>query len=133
MSASSPVRVTVLLADDSAMIREAIRRMLAEHFGEIDVIAEAKDFSETVALTRKLKPQVVVMDLYMPKRTSDLDINRAHKDISARLVTMSIAQDDEAAELARSYGADVLLDKMDLYNTLVPTIVGLAFPNAASA
>lgn len=132
MSAPSAVRATVLLADDSSVMREAIRTMLSEQAGQIEVIAEARNFSETVELASKLKPQVIVMDLYMPKRTSNLDVNRAFTNVSARLVTMSIANDDEAGDLARSYGADILLDKMDLFNTLVPAIVSLA-PQAASA
>jgi hypothetical protein len=52
---------------------------------------------------------------------------------ASRWLVISIANDDEAKELAESYGADALLDKMDLYNALVPTIVSLAFPKAPSA
>ncbi len=114
-------------------MREAIRLLLAEHSDEVRVIAEAANFSDTVELAWRLKPQVIVMDLYMTKRIVSEDVRRALTDASgSRLLTMSISNDDEAVELARSYGSDALLDKMDLYNSLVPTIVRLAFPSSAS-
>jgi DNA-binding NarL/FixJ family response regulator len=116
------------------MMRQAIRQMLADHSGEVKVIAEAASFSDTIELAWKLKPQVIIMDLYMTKRTVSEDVKRALEDASAsRLLVISIVNDDEAKELAESYGADALLDKMDLYNALVPTIVSLAFPKAPSA
>lgn len=132
-SGSPKPSVKVILADDSVMMREAIRRLLAEG-REIELIAEAADFSQTIAMAWKLKPQVIVMDLYMPKRTAHQDVRRALNDASnSRLLVISIANDDDAKELAQSYGADAFLDKMDLYNVLVPTIIELACPGAASA
>jgi CheY-like chemotaxis protein len=50
--------IKVLLADDTAIMRSAIRHLLEEQ-PEIELVAEASDFNQTIALTRKFKPQVV--------------------------------------------------------------------------
>jgi two-component system response regulator DesR len=57
--------VTVLLADDEQLIRSALSALLPLN-GNITVIAEAADGGEAVRLTRKHRPDVVVMDLDMP-------------------------------------------------------------------
>jgi DNA-binding NarL/FixJ family response regulator len=58
-------RVSVLLADDHALFREGIRKLL-EVEGDIDVVGEAKNGRQAVELTRKLRPAVVLMDIAMP-------------------------------------------------------------------
>jgi DNA-binding NarL/FixJ family response regulator len=57
--------VTVLLADDHALVRRGFRRLL-EDDPRVTVVAEASDGEEAVALARRLKPHVVVMDCAMP-------------------------------------------------------------------
>ncbi len=57
--------ITVLLADDHALVRRGFRRMLDDE-ADIEVVAEAGDGHEAVDLARQLKPQVVVMDYSMP-------------------------------------------------------------------
>jgi len=58
-------RVTVLLVDDHAVVREGYRRLLERH-GDIVVIGEAADATEAQAMFRKLAPQIVVMDITLP-------------------------------------------------------------------
>ena len=58
-------KITVLLADDHALVRRGFRRLL-EDDPAIAVVGEASDGEEAVALAEKLKPQVVVMDCAMP-------------------------------------------------------------------
>lgn len=70
-----PPRVTVLLADDHGLVRRGFRRML-EDDPSIEVVGEAGDGAEAIALTRRLKPQVVVMDCAMPK-TNGIDATRS--------------------------------------------------------
>lgn len=55
----------VLLADDQALVRGGIRAIL-EHDDELEVVAEAVNGRDAVALTRQHRPHVVLMDLHMP-------------------------------------------------------------------
>jgi DNA-binding NarL/FixJ family response regulator len=57
--------IGVLLADDAEIIRNVLTRML-ETQPEIHILGEAKTLAETLKMTAKLKPDVVVMDVHMP-------------------------------------------------------------------
>ena len=59
-------RITVLLADDHSLVRRGFRRMLDDD-AAIEVVGEAADGEEAVALAARLQPQVIVMDCAMPK------------------------------------------------------------------
>jgi DNA-binding NarL/FixJ family response regulator len=67
MKTSSPTRKTrVLLADDHAVVREGLKFLLNQQ-PDITVIAEAADGEEAFQQTKKLLPDVVVMDVSMPQ------------------------------------------------------------------
>lgn len=59
----NPIRV--LLADDQALFREGLRTLLSTHPG-VEVVAEASNGEEAIALTERAAPDVVLMDLRMP-------------------------------------------------------------------
>ena len=61
----SEPKITVLLADDHALVRRGFRRIL-EDDDAIDVVGEAANGDEAIALAKSLKPAVVVMDVAMP-------------------------------------------------------------------
>ena len=58
-------RVRVLIVDDHAILRQALRMLLAEE-AEIEVVGDASNGREAVAATEKLMPDVVLMDMVMP-------------------------------------------------------------------
>ena len=58
-------RITVLLAEDHMIVREGFRALL-KHEHDIEVVGEAETGRQAVQLTRKLRPDVVVMDIAMP-------------------------------------------------------------------
>ncbi len=60
-----PAQITVLIADDHPVVREGLRGMLAAEPG-VTVIGEAGSGDEAVAMTRRHRPDVVLMDLRMP-------------------------------------------------------------------
>ena len=66
--------VRVILADDHAVVRKGIREFLTEP-GDIEVVAEASDGDEAIALIEQHRPDVVVLDIQMPKR-SGIDVCR---------------------------------------------------------
>ena len=57
--------ITVLLADDHAIVRQGLRRLL-EDCHDMEIIGEAGNGQEALRLLRQLEPDVVVMDLSMP-------------------------------------------------------------------
>jgi DNA-binding NarL/FixJ family response regulator len=58
-------RITVLLAEDHMVVREGLRNMLKLE-ADFEVVGEAQDGRQTVALAKKLRPDVVLMDIAMP-------------------------------------------------------------------
>ncbi|MBI4200237.1 MAG: response regulator transcription factor [Chloroflexi bacterium] len=58
-------RIRVLIADDHAVVREGIRRILGDE-PEVEVVGEAQNGRETVEKSMELRPDVVIMDISMP-------------------------------------------------------------------
>jgi DNA-binding NarL/FixJ family response regulator len=58
-------RIRVLLADDHTMFRQGLKEMLATG-GDIEVVGEASNGREAVALAERIKPDVVILDVEMP-------------------------------------------------------------------
>jgi DNA-binding NarL/FixJ family response regulator len=59
-------KIRLLVADDHQLMRSGVRLML-EREGDLSVVGEASDGSEAVALAKSLRPDVVVMDIGMPR------------------------------------------------------------------
>jgi RNA polymerase sigma factor (sigma-70 family) len=58
--------IGVLIADDQALVRTGFR-MILEAEGDMRVVAEARDGAEAVEATRRMRPDVVLMDIRMPR------------------------------------------------------------------
>ena len=59
--------IKVMLADDHILMREGIRQLL-EFDGSIDVVAEANDGEECIEKLLLAKPQILLLDINMPKK-----------------------------------------------------------------
>lgn len=112
--------ITILLADDSEVVRCAVRQLL-ERQADLEVIGEATSFAELNQIADDLKPEIIVTDLYMPDLHSLGPAPRIDTG-AARVIAISIFTDAAAEELAANLGAVMLLDKAELYAKLVPTI-----------
>ena len=119
---------TLLLADDSEVIRNAVKRLL-ETEPAIEILGEATDFAEAIQMTRELKPDVLLLDLHMPdERTLDAEYIKAHlrptgSEIKIIGISLSGNDDDEARDLATSLGASTLVEKSRFYDELIPAIL----------
>jgi DNA-binding NarL/FixJ family response regulator len=120
--------IRVLLADDSEIVRRGIRSLLRSQT-EIELVGEAADFCQTIQLLNELKPQVVVLDLHMPEgpEATLLDV-KSHLHHDSRVLPMSVWNDEETKALAERLGTFPLLDKMELGDKLIPTIMHLVSP-----
>jgi DNA-binding NarL/FixJ family response regulator len=118
-----PELTKVLLVDGSDVMRSAIRRLLKNELG-IEVIGTATSFAETIALTAALKPDVLLMDPHMPdEREYTPKLVKSQILLHTKcIVAMSLWNDADTRSLAETFGAHVLLDKMNLYSELIPAI-----------
>ena len=113
--------ISVLLAEDSEIMRKGIADLLKGD-PEIQIVAEAPSLDETMQLTSKLQPKIVVMDLHLGDENSFPPSQvRSCFEVS-RLLAMSVWNDDEKRYLAKSMGAVRLLDKTKLATELIPAI-----------
>jgi DNA-binding NarL/FixJ family response regulator len=116
--------ITVLLADDSHVMRETIERHLKTE-PDIHVLGQVKNFDEAVRMLEELAPDIVILDLRM---TAAVDVQ--HQGIkqlcSCRTIVISATVDDTSQVLAKRLNADAFIDKMKLYDKLEPTIRDLA-------
>jgi DNA-binding NarL/FixJ family response regulator len=125
--------IKVLLADDSEIVRRCIRDLLSAHT-EIAMVGEAANFAELFQMASDLGPLVIVMDLYMPDEgTIKPQEVKSRLNHGSQVLAISLSNDEEAKELAQSLGAAVLLDKMNLASTLVPTIMQLSRERGVAA
>lgn len=116
--------VTVLLADDSGPVRDAIKQLLNSE-PQIQLLGEAGNFADVFRQLGALKPDVVLLDLRMPDRSSFSPevVSCFLSDHPHRRLCMSFAVDEESKALARMYGCDSLLDKTRLADELIPAIL----------
>ena len=88
-------RITVLLADDSQIVRREFRKIL-ELENDLEVVGEAKDGHEAVALAKKLRPSLVLMDVTMPLLNGLQATCQILKAVPDSKVLMLSAHDEEA-------------------------------------
>lgn len=88
-------KIRVLIADDHAIVREGLRALL-DGQPDIEVVGEATDGEEAVKMTSQLQPNIVLMDITMP-RLSGLEaigqIKRQQPDVKILVLTMHESDD----------------------------------------
>jgi DNA-binding NarL/FixJ family response regulator len=103
--------IRVVLADDQQMVRTGFR-MILEAEGDIAVIGEASDGEEAVAAVRRLRPDVVLMDIQMPKLDGLAATRRIGADdrtTSRVIILTTFEQDDYVFEALRGGASGFLL------------------------
>jgi two-component system, NarL family, response regulator NreC len=95
------VRTRILLADDHAILRAGLA-MLIEAQSDLVVVAEAADGIEAVEKTRSLKPDIVILDLTMPRLSGLEALREIRRDCPETQILVLTMHDDPA------YGRSVL-------------------------
>jgi len=87
--------IRVLIADDHALFRRGLEMVLREEEG-IELVGEAADGTEAVQIASEAVPDVVLMDIRMPK-TTGIEAARAMKEVapSAKIVMLTISDEEE--------------------------------------
>ena len=108
---TSAKRISVLLADDHMLIREGLKTLLKAE-SDIEVVGEAATGRQAVELTRKLRPDVVVMDISMPQMNgleATRQIRKAFPGV--KVIMLSASNDDMYVKRAKDIGASGYLIK----------------------
>jgi DNA-binding NarL/FixJ family response regulator len=106
---------TVLIADDQALVRGGFR-MILESRDDIDVVAEAADGVDALAESRRLRPDVVLMDIRMPKLDGIEATRQLLKDGGDRprvLVLTTFDLDEYVYEAMRAGASGFLLKSVE--------------------
>jgi DNA-binding NarL/FixJ family response regulator len=98
-------RISILLAEDHTIVREGLRKML-EFEDDLEVVGEARDGRQAIALVKKLRPAVVVMDLEMPLLNGLAATRQILKVAPAtKVLILSAHNDDVYVKTATESGA----------------------------
>lgn len=116
----TPIRV--VLADDSEVLRRTLAQFLTG-ISAIELVGVAANVQDTLQLLRDTHPHVLLFDLHMAIRHQDRCDEFKAASESLALVAISMDDDEMAKDLAARCGAACLVDKMEIYDELVPAIV----------
>jgi AmiR/NasT family two-component response regulator len=117
--ASAPTR-RVLVAEDEALIRLDLKEMLEEE--GYAVVGEAADGEQAVEMANRLRPDVVILDVKMPKMDGIAAAERIAGERVAPVVILTAFSQRDLVERAREAGAMAYLVKPFQKKDLVPTI-----------
>ena len=127
--------IRVLIADDQAMVRAGFR-MILEMQNDIEVVGEAADGAETIAAVRKLKPDIMLMDIQMPG-IDGLEATRRivemHEEVPTKVLILTTFERDDYIFEALRAGACGFLLKNATPEDLVAGIRTVAEGNALLA
>jgi two-component system, response regulator PdtaR len=116
----SPTRRRVVIAEDEALIRLDLAEMLAEE--GYDVVAQAGDGETAVSLAEEHRPDLVVLDVKMPRLDGISAAERIARQRIAPVVILTAFSQRELVERARDAGAMAYVVKPFGKNDLVPAI-----------
>jgi len=119
---STTKKITVVLADDHTIVRQGLR-LLVESADDIKVVAEVENGREAVQAAKKLKPDVVVLDVVMPTLNGVEATRQIVKEVpETKVLILSSYSDDERVLQLIEEGATGYLVKQTAGNDLLMAI-----------
>jgi len=103
--------IRLLICDDHAVVRRGLRSLVGVK-AEMELVGEAVDGDEAVVMAKKLKPDVIIMDLIMPRKdgvTAITEIKKKNSD--AKILVLTSFSDDKNVFSAIKAGASGYLLK----------------------
>ncbi len=116
----APEVIRVLIAEDEALIRLDLREMLEEE--GFDVVGEAADGEQAVALARQLVPDLIICDIKMPKMDGIAVAAQVTGERIAPVVMLTAFSQRDLIERARDAGAMAYLVKPFQKRDLLPAV-----------
>ncbi|MCE7987826.1 MAG: DNA-binding response regulator [Caldilinea sp. CFX5] len=119
-------KVRVLMIDDHPIVRSGIR-MLLEQSGDIDVVGEAERGDDAVGLIKRLKPDVLLLDMEMPGK-SGVEVAQEVEaaGLPVRVLALSAHDDEVYIMNLLANGAAGYLTKEEALDTIIDAIHGVA-------
>lgn len=115
-------QIKILLVDDHQIIRSAIRDLIKEVQG-MEVAGEATDGKEAINLCRSMAPDIVLMDVNMP-RMNGIEATRKITSVmpDIHIIGLSMHHENKVTEKMKEAGASAYLSKTEIIESLVQTI-----------
>jgi DNA-binding NarL/FixJ family response regulator len=126
--------VRVLIADDHRLMVEGTKQAL-ERAGGFEVVGEAVNGVQVLPLVRRLKPELVLLDLRMPQMDGLTCLSKIRKEFpDVKVAILSVSQDPELIQTALKRGASAYIvkaiDPEDLASALRQALDGNVFTTA---
>ncbi|MBE0680676.1 MAG: response regulator transcription factor [Anaerolineales bacterium] len=114
--------IRVLLVEDHALVRAGLRALL-ERAGDIRVLGEASNGQEAVELTQSLKPDVVIMDIMMPRLNGIQAAEHIqNQKLSAKVLLLSMYSEEGLVHQALQSGAKGYVLKTSVSEELLEAV-----------
>ena len=117
---------TVLIVDDDALFRAMLKDIITNAEG-YEVVAEAEDGAEGLKKVKKFSPDIVILDLIMPKMNGIQMARQLKRDgVNTHMVLCSTMKGDEILDDAKNAGITACIKKPPELNDVVSTLKTLA-------
>jgi two-component system, NarL family, nitrate/nitrite response regulator NarL len=118
----SNTKIKLLIADDHAIFREGLRKLLDSE-KEIAIVGEARDGAECIKKLGELKPDILLLDLHMPEKDGFAVLEEVKFDtLPTRVIVLTAAEDDRDVVRAMRLGARGVVLKESAIDLLVKSI-----------
>jgi len=121
-SSRTRIKIKLLIADDHAIFRDALRKLL-DSDDEITIVGEAGNGAECIQMLDKLKPDILLLDLRMPDKNGLAVLEEVDFDtLPTRVIVLTAAGDDRDLVRAMRLGARGIVLKESAIDLLVKSI-----------
>ena len=115
-------KLSIVIAEDHTILREGLRALLSSH-SDFDIVGEAEDGRDAIRCVEKLEPDLVLMDLSMPRMggiSAITDIKKRYPKI--KIIALTVHKTEEYILAALQAGADGYILKDATHNELIMAI-----------
>jgi two-component system, NarL family, response regulator LiaR len=119
---SNSSRIKLLLAEDHTVLRQGMARLLGQE-PDIEVVGEAPDGETAVKMAIRLRPDLILMDVGLPKMSGVEATKIIRREVpQTRIIALSMFEEKERAEEMTSAGACLYLSKTAPAERLIAAI-----------